>query len=379
MSGHRFNSTGNAELRAKIDEAKQRLPLPELMKQLGLGDRAKKRARCVWHDDQHPSFSVFKGNDRFWHYKCFVCDSSGGDEITFLVKHFNTSRRDAIKRYLEMAGFPPIHASNSREYPACANYPKSPKSPEPLSVLVSESLACPESPECPVSLASPVSNGQAPPAHALDRDKLVLELKAFAARNAFMGSAVPDDNTWGLARDLKAVAKRIGRKLNVGELMLTFYEWHRLSEPFLGAGKTHDHYWMRFLAQLHKVRVPTGEGTISEALQYVSKLTEADLPIVPGCIVALKVRKIAALHRELARRSKKADKRYFLSYRDAAKVCDGLSQQEAHTITFALATIGVIDFVDKGKAGLNSRKAAEFRYLSPEIENPGKDDKAFDL
>ena len=77
--------SGNNDLRQKIDEAKGRLPLPELLAQLGLGAHAKTSARCLWHDDQHPSFSVFKGKDGFWHYKCFVCDAQGGDEITFLV------------------------------------------------------------------------------------------------------------------------------------------------------------------------------------------------------------------------------------------------------------------------------------------------------
>src|SRR6266446_10221528 len=106
MSRRHFGGTENAELRAKIDEAKRRLPMPELLAKLGLGEYAKKSARCPWHDDQHPSFSIFKGGDGFWHYKCFVCDTQGGDEIAFLVRHLNVSRRDAIRRYLEMAGFP---------------------------------------------------------------------------------------------------------------------------------------------------------------------------------------------------------------------------------------------------------------------------------
>jgi hypothetical protein len=37
-------------------------------------------------------------------------------------------------------------------------------------------------------------------------------------------------------------------------------------------------------------------------------------------------------------------------YCDAAKACDGLSHQEAHTITFALAQLGVIEIVRKGQA-----------------------------
>ena len=225
-----------------------------------------------------------------------------------------------------------------------------------------ECLKCPEPHVCPVS---PVSKGQ----------DLEAELKGLAARNACTGSMRPEDNSWELARDLKAVPKRIGRKLSIPELMLTFDEWHRLSESFLDAEKSRDQYWMGFLAQLQKVRVPAGEGTVNEALQYASKLTEAELPVMPGYGNAIEPRKIAALHRELARRSKKKDKRYFLSYRDAAKVCDGLSHQEAHTITFALASVGVIDIVSHGKAGLNSGKAAEFRYLLPQTEGGAEEER----
>src|SRR6266403_4387770 len=47
---------------------------------------------------------------------------------------------------------------------------------------------------------------------------------------------------------------------------------------------------------------------------------------------------------------------------DAAKVCDGLSHQFAHTITFAHARLGVIKIVRKGQARLDGGKTAEFRY-----------------
>jgi hypothetical protein len=83
-------------------------------------------------------------------------------------------------------------------------------------------------------------------------------------------------------------------------------------------------------------------------------------------------RKVAALHRELSRLS--GGKTYFLSYRDAAKVCEGLSHQEAHTITGALVRLRVIKIVRKGKAGLNTGKAAEFRYLLSETESAGEND-----
>src|SRR5262249_32990806 len=212
------------------------------------------------------------------------------------------SRREAIRRYLDRAGFLARRPPESREYP---KLPDSPVSRESLSLSVSE---CRVSPVCP---ESPVSNGQTVAKHQLGPE-LQTELKALAARNACTGSMRPEESSWQLARDLKAVAKRIGRKLSVVELMLTFDEWHQLSEPFLHAEKTRDQYWMDFLAQLQKVRVPAGEGTINEALQYVSKLTEAELPVIPGYSNGLEPRRIAALHRELARRSKRKDKGYFL-------------------------------------------------------------------
>ena len=87
MSRRRFNSTENAELRAKIDEAKRRLPMTALLTKLGLGEHAKKEARCPFHrPDEHPSFSVFQKKDGTWWHQYFV-GCSQGDEIAFLVKH----------------------------------------------------------------------------------------------------------------------------------------------------------------------------------------------------------------------------------------------------------------------------------------------------
>jgi CHC2 zinc finger len=356
MRRAQFDSTENAKLRAKIDEAKPRLPMPELLQRLELGAHAKKSARCMWHDDQHPSFSVFKGRDGFWHYKCFVCDPQGGDEISFLAKHFNISRREAIKRYLDMADFPAGVRNKSREYPKS---PDSPRFPESLSVLVSES---------PCVSVSHVSNGQ-----GLDGEKQRL-LKSFAARNACTragGNA--DRKRFKLARDVRAVEKGIGRELSIDELMISFDEWHRLSQPFLDPAKTCDDYWIAFLAELEKVRVPTGEGALTKALEKVSKLSLDQLPLIPGYANAPEnCRRLVGLHRELSGLS--ANGTYFLSYRDAAKVCEELSHQEAHTITSALVRLRLITIVRKGKAGLNSGEAAEFRYLLPRAEFPGEKD-----
>ena len=50
----------------EIAEAKRQLPLPALLHRLGLGEHAKKSARCPFHDDRHNSFSVWKNGGGLW-------------------------------------------------------------------------------------------------------------------------------------------------------------------------------------------------------------------------------------------------------------------------------------------------------------------------
>jgi 5S rRNA maturation endonuclease (ribonuclease M5) len=88
---------------SNIVEAKQKLPLPLLMQQLGLADHAKKSARCPFHDDQHNSFSVWRNDAGLWFWKCHT-GCGEGDEINFLEKHKGISRSDATKQFLELAG-----------------------------------------------------------------------------------------------------------------------------------------------------------------------------------------------------------------------------------------------------------------------------------
>jgi hypothetical protein len=94
-----------------IAEAKRRLPLPALMRQLGSGEHEKKSARCPFHNDQHNSFSVWQKNGA-WFWKCHA-GCGAGDEITFLEKHKGTSRSDATKIFLEMAGCAPAMQTSS--------------------------------------------------------------------------------------------------------------------------------------------------------------------------------------------------------------------------------------------------------------------------
>jgi len=218
---------------------------------------------------------------------------------------------------------------------------------------------------------SPVSEGQ-----SVDGE-VERALSVLAARNACTGAGdVVAKKRFKLARDVSAFEKQIGEKLGNEELVQVLTEWRRLSQPFLNPKETRNDHLTAFLAELQKVRVPTGEGALTKALENVEKLSLAELPMIPGYPGAPENwKRLAALHRELSRVC--GGGIYFLSYRDAAKVYDGLSHQEAHTITLALARLGVIKIESKGKAGLKGRKAAEFRYLLPKAENG--DDQGFDL
>jgi hypothetical protein len=86
-----------------IEEAKRKLPLPAVMYRLGLGEHAKKSAKCPFHDDQHNSFSIWCNEVGQWLWKCHA-GCGEGDEITFLEVHRRVSNSDAIKLFLELAG-----------------------------------------------------------------------------------------------------------------------------------------------------------------------------------------------------------------------------------------------------------------------------------
>ena len=344
MSGRHFDSTEKAGLRAKIDEAKRRLPLPQLLVRLGLGECAKKSTHCPFpgHEDKHKSFSVLKGDDGFWHWKCFA-GCGDGDEIMFLRTLKNLSLTDAMNLYLDMAGFPP-GVPKSREYPKSREFPRSHESPN--------------SPECLVSPVYPMSKGQ----------ELEKELKALAARNACTERNTARSRRWQLARDVRGFEMRLSRELDITELMLTFDEWHRLSQPFLDSAKTRDDYLAAFLAELGKVRVPTGEGeTNKKALEVVSKLSPSELPMILGMPdTPESLRRVAALHREMSRLCE--GKTYFLSCRDTAKAVPGLNHQTAYNINLLLERFGVIKVVRVGDRR-PSGKASTFRYLLSQGEN----------
>src|SRR5262249_29515341 len=290
----------NNDLEEKIVQARTRLPLPRLMELEGLGVQVKKNknVRCPFHPDKRPSFSVFEENGR-WRWKCHA-GCGGGDEIDFLCKLRGISKREAVSLYLEMAGFPAGSLECSE--PAKCSGPS----------------VSPELSECSEYAVSSVSsNGQ-----ALDS-----ELRALAASCQCVAPRTSDKKRFQLCRGFVAIQEREGRKLTNAELTLAIQEWHRLSQSVLGPQETLEHHLLRGLAELRKVTTALGREVISQAIDVVLKLPVSDLPVIPGIPTELKSpRRVAALHRELARRSTKKDKAYFLGCRDAARAHPGLSK-----------------------------------------------------
>lgn len=171
------------------------------------------------------------------------------------------------------------------------------------------------------------------------------------------------------ARDVRGLAKAIGRKLTTVERTLAFDEWYYLSQGFLDAGKSREDYLAEFFRKLGKVRVPTGDGdTLNKAVDAVSKLPVFELPVIPGMGGPPESwRRVLGLHREMSRRSTRKTKAYFLSCRDTAKAFPGLSHQQAYNINLALVELDLIEIVrlgDKRQGG----KATEFRCLLPQTE-----------
>jgi hypothetical protein len=87
-----------------ILELKWRLPLPDLLKQIGLGAHAKRSAPCPLHEDKNPSFSMFQ-TVHGWRFKCHA-GCGEGDEIIFLEKWRGLSRGEAIRFYANLVFAP---------------------------------------------------------------------------------------------------------------------------------------------------------------------------------------------------------------------------------------------------------------------------------
>ena len=85
--------------RLTLEEAKDRVRIPELWREFGYDGEPKKQCRCPFHADRNPSFSVFD-EDRRWtcHAGC-----GGGTVIDFLAIAKGLSDEDACHEILRRA------------------------------------------------------------------------------------------------------------------------------------------------------------------------------------------------------------------------------------------------------------------------------------
>jgi hypothetical protein len=81
-----------------IAQVKQHFPLPLFLLSRGLGDHARRSARCPLHDDRHNSFSVFQGHDGDWRWKCHSA-CGGGDALDLICRLDGIPFKVGLERY----------------------------------------------------------------------------------------------------------------------------------------------------------------------------------------------------------------------------------------------------------------------------------------
>ena len=91
---------------SRIARARQVLPLPLMLRRIGLGVHADKNVVCPFC--QKKKFGVFE-NKGHWFFKCFGSECVANDpigghsEIGFLILHRKCSEDDAIEEFLRLA------------------------------------------------------------------------------------------------------------------------------------------------------------------------------------------------------------------------------------------------------------------------------------
>jgi hypothetical protein len=89
-----------------VDELKRRLPLPQLLHRLGLGDHAKPSCRSPFREEKNPSWGIFQREGK-WYFKDHTTDDKG-DEITIISRLKNwdsvSDFPKILEFYAELAG-----------------------------------------------------------------------------------------------------------------------------------------------------------------------------------------------------------------------------------------------------------------------------------
>ncbi len=112
----------------KIDVAvlKEKCPLPDLLRRIGLGKFAKSSCPSPFRSDSKPSWGIFQ-RDGHWYFKDFATDERG-DEISVLARHLNLDERKDFKAIVEQ--YREIASQDSTLPAALPNYVKPPQASE---------------------------------------------------------------------------------------------------------------------------------------------------------------------------------------------------------------------------------------------------------
>lgn len=87
-----------------IEELKKALPLPELLRAMGLGAYAKRSCCSPLRKDRNPSWGIYE-DAKGWHWKDHGT-GEGGDELDFLQAFHKCDRATALAKWEALAGVP---------------------------------------------------------------------------------------------------------------------------------------------------------------------------------------------------------------------------------------------------------------------------------
>jgi hypothetical protein len=154
-----------------------------------------------------------------------------------------------------------------------------------------------------------------------------------------------------LAREVKGVEKRRGRRLTATHYKAIFDKWESASRPFLRAG--HD-YFTEFLAKLDCVTVPKGE-TLQAAFERAKRREP------PAKVLVVRnegVRVIASLCRELQEMA--GNQAFMLCQMSVAELFGHSDHKNISNWIRALKTLGMLKLAE---AAIPNARAARYSYV----------------
>ena len=100
-----MNTVKPKNMKIDVKMLKEKCPLPDLLRRIGLGKHAKSSCPSPFRSDSKPSWGIFQ-HDGHWYFKDFATDETG-DEISVLARYLKLDEKKDFKaiveRYQEIA------------------------------------------------------------------------------------------------------------------------------------------------------------------------------------------------------------------------------------------------------------------------------------